>query len=50
MTRNAEFIADANKMNAEIEIGTGEEILKAVERTLNVPETVLQRARVIFAR
>jgi tripartite-type tricarboxylate transporter receptor subunit TctC len=50
MTRNPEFIADANKMNAEIAIGSGEEVLKAVERTLNVPETVLQRARVIFTR
>ena len=50
MTKDPDFIADANKMNAEIEIGTGEEVLKAVEQTLNVPETVLQRARVIFAR
>jgi tripartite-type tricarboxylate transporter receptor subunit TctC len=50
MTRDPEFIADANKMDAEIQIGTGEEVLKAVEQTLNVPESVLQRARVIFAR
>jgi tripartite-type tricarboxylate transporter receptor subunit TctC len=50
MSKDPEFVADANKMNAEIEIGTGEEVLKAVEQTLNVPESVLKRAREIFAR
>jgi tripartite-type tricarboxylate transporter receptor subunit TctC len=50
MTRDSEFIADANKINAELQIGSGEEVQKAVEQTLNVPESVLQRAREIFAR
>ena len=50
MSRDAEFIADAQRINAELEIGSGEEVQKAVERTLNVPESVLQRAREIFAR
>jgi len=50
MSRDSEFIADADKMNAELQIGSGEEIQRAVERTLNVPESVLQRAREIFAR
>jgi tripartite-type tricarboxylate transporter receptor subunit TctC len=50
MSADAEFIADANKINAELQIGSGEAVQKAVERTLNVPESVLQRAREIFAR
>jgi tripartite-type tricarboxylate transporter receptor subunit TctC len=50
MSRNAEFIADAQQINADIEIGSGEDVQKAVERTLNVPESVLQRAREIFSR
>src|SRR5262249_10906156 len=50
MTKDPDFIADANKINAELDIGTGDEVQKAVEQTLHVPETVLQRARMIFAR
>jgi tripartite-type tricarboxylate transporter receptor subunit TctC len=50
MTRDADFIADADKINAELNIGSGEDVQRAVERTLNVPERVLQRAREIFAR
>ena len=50
MSKDAAFIADANQINAELQIGSGEEVQKAVERTLTVPESVLQRAREIFAR
>jgi tripartite-type tricarboxylate transporter receptor subunit TctC len=50
MASDPEFIADASKVNAELQIGSGEDVQKAVERTLNVPESVLQRAREIFAR
>src|SRR5262245_8946344 len=50
MTRDPEFNADAKKINAEIEIGTGDEVLKAVRQTLDVPESVLRRAREIFGR
>jgi len=50
MTRDQAFIADAERINAELAIGSGEDVQKAVERTLNVPEPVLQRAREIFAR
>ena len=50
IARDPEFIADANQLNAELQIGSGEDVQKAVERTLNVPESVLQRAREIFAR
>jgi tripartite-type tricarboxylate transporter receptor subunit TctC len=50
MTKDPEFLADARKINAELDIGTGDEVLKAVQQTLNVPEPVLQRAREIFGR
>ncbi|MEA2904138.1 MAG: hypothetical protein QOI12_1525 [Alphaproteobacteria bacterium] len=50
MARDPEFTADANKINADLDIGTGEDIQKAIEQTLNVPDRVLQRAREIFSR
>jgi tripartite-type tricarboxylate transporter receptor subunit TctC len=50
MTRDPAFVADANQVNAELDIGSGESVQAAVDRTLNVPEPVLQRAREIFAR
>ena len=50
MTKDPEFLADAKKINAELDIGTGDDVLKAVQQTLNVPESVLQRAREIFGR
>jgi tripartite-type tricarboxylate transporter receptor subunit TctC len=50
MTKDPEFVADAKKINAELDIGTGDDVLKAVQQTLNVPEPVLQRAREIFGR
>jgi len=50
MTKDPEFVADAKKINAELDIGSGDEVLRAVQQTLNVPEPVLQRAREIFAR
>jgi len=50
MSKDPQFVADANQINAELQVGSGEEVQKAVERTLNVPEPVLQRAREIFAR
>jgi tripartite-type tricarboxylate transporter receptor subunit TctC len=50
MSRDPEFVADANQLNAELQIGSGEDVQNAVARTLNVPEQVLQRAREIFAR
>jgi len=50
MAKDPEFLADAKKLNAELDIGTGDDVLKAVQQTLNVPESVLQRAREIFGR
>jgi tripartite-type tricarboxylate transporter receptor subunit TctC len=50
MSRDPGFTADAQQINADIDIGSGEDVQKAVDQTLNVPESVLQRAREIFAR
>jgi tripartite-type tricarboxylate transporter receptor subunit TctC len=50
MTKDPEFVTDAKKINAELDIGGGDEVLRAVQQTLNVPEPVLQRAREIFGR
>jgi tripartite-type tricarboxylate transporter receptor subunit TctC len=50
MAKDAEFLADAKKLNADLDIGGGDEILKAVRQTLDVPEDVLRRAREIFGR
>jgi tripartite-type tricarboxylate transporter receptor subunit TctC len=50
MTKDPDFLADAKKIRAELDIGTGDDVLKAVEQTLNVPERVIQRARQIFGR
>jgi tripartite-type tricarboxylate transporter receptor subunit TctC len=51
MTRDPEFIDDARKINADdLNVGTGEEVRGAVQQTLDVPESVLRRAREIFGR
>jgi tripartite-type tricarboxylate transporter receptor subunit TctC len=49
MTKDPEFI-DAAKSGAELDIGTGDEVLQAVRQTLSVPQSVIYRAREIFAR
>src|SRR5205807_9373233 len=43
MTRDAAFVADADKINAELRIGAGEEVQQAGTRTLNVPGSGRQR-------
>ena len=48
MTKDPEFIAEAERMAAEIEIATGQELQQSVEKTLDVPQSVLDRARAIF--
>jgi tripartite-type tricarboxylate transporter receptor subunit TctC len=51
MTKDPEFVGDAKKISAdELNVGSGEQVLAAVERTLNVPQSVLKRAREIFGR
>ncbi len=50
MTKDPEFLADAKTSGVELDIGTGDEVLQAVQQTLNLPPAVLQRARGIFGR
>jgi len=51
MTKDPAFLDDAKQINADdINVGSGDEILKAVQRTLSVPQPVLARAREIFGR
>jgi tripartite-type tricarboxylate transporter receptor subunit TctC len=50
MTRDPEFLDDAKKIGVELDIGSGEAVLAAVQRTLNVPQSVIKRAREIFGR
>jgi tripartite-type tricarboxylate transporter receptor subunit TctC len=51
MTKDPEFISDARKISADdLDIGTGEDVLAAVQRTLSVPQSVIARARAIFGR
>ena len=50
MTKDPEFIADADRMGADLELATGEDLQRSVEKTLDVPASTLARARGIFAR
>ncbi len=51
MAQDPEFIEDAKKVSADdLDIGSGEEVLEAVQRTLSVPQSVIRRAREIFGR
>ena len=51
MTQDSDFVDDAKKVSADdLDIGSGEEVLGAVQRTLNVPRSVTARARQIFGR
>jgi len=51
MTKDPDFIADARKVSADdLDIGTGDEVLAAVQRTLGVSASVLARAHAILGR
>ena len=51
MTKDADFIADAKKVSADdLDIGTGDQVLAAIRRTLSVPPSVLRRAHEILRR
>ena len=49
-TRDPEFIAEANRLGGDLDLATGEELQRAVEKTLAVPASTLDRAQAIFAR
>ena len=51
MTKDPDFIADARTVSADdLDIGSADEVLGAVQRTLSVPPSVLRRAREILRR
>ena len=50
MTKDPEFIAEAARLGGELDIASGEELQAAVEKTLDVPASVPERVRAIFAR
>ncbi len=50
MTKDPDFIADAQKISAELAPAPGVNLQKAVEETLLLPENLRARARAIFAR
>jgi tripartite-type tricarboxylate transporter receptor subunit TctC len=50
MGHDPEFIAAARQLGGELELANGEELQRAVERTLDVPASAIERARSIFAR
>jgi hypothetical protein len=50
MVRDADFIADINKLNVELDPLPGEQVQALVVRTLNVPQAVRERAKLAFGR
>jgi tripartite-type tricarboxylate transporter receptor subunit TctC len=51
MTKDPDFIADAKMVSADdLDVGTADEVLAAVERTLSVSPSVLRRAHAILGR
>ncbi len=50
MTRDADFIADANKTSLELAPAPGADLQAAVVKTLALPDYVRAKARAIFAR
>jgi hypothetical protein len=50
MVKDAEFIADVQKLNVELDPLPGERIEELIARTLNVPRAVRERAKLAFGR
>ena len=50
MGRDPEFIQAAKQLGGELELATGEELQRAVAKTLDLPASALERARAIFSR
>jgi tripartite-type tricarboxylate transporter receptor subunit TctC len=48
MAKDAEFIADAQKIGAELEIAFHEDIEREVAKTLDAPASAIERAQAIF--
>jgi tripartite-type tricarboxylate transporter receptor subunit TctC len=50
MVKDPEFVADVRKLNVELDPLPGERVHDLIARTLNVPASVRERARVAFGR
>src|SRR5262245_55134295 len=50
MVQDAEFIADIRKLNVELDPLPGERVQELTVRTLNVPQSVRERAKLAFGR
>jgi tripartite-type tricarboxylate transporter receptor subunit TctC len=50
MVNDPEFIADAQRMNVELDPLPGEQLARLVQRALNVPAAVRERAKLAFGR
>jgi hypothetical protein len=50
MVKDPDFIADLQRTNVELEPLPGAEVEQLVVRTLNVPATVRDRAKLAFGR
>jgi len=50
MVKDPEFVADIRKLNVELEPLAGDKVQELVVRTLNIPNSVRERAKVAFGR
>jgi hypothetical protein len=50
MVKDPEFVADLQRTNVELDPLPGAEVERLVIRTLNVPATVRDRAKLAFGR
>jgi hypothetical protein len=50
MVRDPEFVADIQKLNVELEPLAGEALQDLIIRTLGVPQSVRERAKLAFGR
>jgi tripartite-type tricarboxylate transporter receptor subunit TctC len=50
MVKDPEFVADIRKVNVELEPLSGDKVQELIVRTLNIPDSVRERAKVAFGR
>ena len=50
MVKDPEFVADIKKLNIELDPLSGERVHELITRTLAVPASVRERAKVAFGR
>ena len=50
MVKDAEFVADIERLNVELDPLPGDAVQDLIVRTLNVPQAVRDRAKLAFGR